>query len=997
MASLSTELHDSSNNSPRTNVQSSPESSRSNNNAGLDSNNLPAPLVNNESDTTPAPAQSILKIAWSKLGINGTVAALVFKGALAPLIATAMYQSKSVARIYVNFGYLIIVVSILSVTFLPRGKFMMNISISVLLTCFAMAMVLLGQYAGVKARQHTTPAEAPPNIALGYNSSASAVNAIFLTLNLFGINTLRAARPAFSIPAVGYNIFVLIGFTYGPQMATVQRSVKFSKELFYSFLTGQAVGAGVSLLVIPVSSRKVFFGEATGFLQSCRGLLKTQIAFVEALEYSQMECALRSNSRSASGGGPETGHAQDNQPGDSESRQRYNEKASSLKASSAVLLTLGGKLRDDVVFAKREIAFGHFKSKHIHEMHRLFMNLLVPIIGFSTITDISERLNHRFCSGTDLPEELDSSELAQTQYSEGDSEAYEWRELIGPLHASLEPFAQILDNSILHILILFKFVSNPNRAKSKSKKPAGGVGREGVGFDQDVEKGDGINPGDIGFGDYLDETINKYRGERTENLKAWAAERGFSYIFHDTQERAHLPPDPNQGIPGRQENSRETRFSERLHLIFYMEYLMYSVSKAILALIRFAESMVADGTMDKRRFIFPSLKTVVKLVKGIIHGEDSDPGVDKAGSMEVDVHTVSLGHSLLAPRDPEHLPPKNLWQTFGDRLRVIPTFFGSGPAKFGARVTIASMSIAILAYLRQTHPFFIGYELQVRVEGREAATATGQVFYEIYLLAPYRLLAVGGGVIVAYVFTVFPVPITEGSVLRRDLGSSLFLLASYVSSTTSTVDHRLQDKEGDMSLSSSPGRKLEKSRQELLQKQFALQNSMRRNLSFMDWGLNFGGEFPKEIYTTIIVEIQNIVNYLAVINFASETFIAARKESPAPAWLSELAQSRPEMGIEALKTPSLLILLSASIKIGKPLPPYLDVPTDTHLSRQMHCDKMDIITFQNLNEPGFRALAVIKLAQSCMADSLTRIVEPVRELVGEVDFGYHIVDSNDQE
>lgn len=78
------------------------------------------------------------------------------------------------------------------------------------------------------------------------------------------------------------------------------------------------------------------------------------------------------------------------------------------------------------------------------------------------------------------------------------------------------------------------------------------------------------------------------------------------------------------------------------------------------------------------------------------------------------------------------------------------------------------------------------------------------------------------------------------------------------------------------------------------------------------------------------------------------------------------------------------------------MPPYLDVPSDTHLARQIHGDKADIITFQNLDEPGFRALAVIKLAQSCVTDSLTRIVEPVRELVGEVDFSYHIVDSNEQ-
>ena len=78
------------------------------------------------------------------------------------------------------------------------------------------------------------------------------------------------------------------------------------------------------------------------------------------------------------------------------------------------------------------------------------------------------------------------------------------------------------------------------------------------------------------------------------------------------------------------------------------------------------------------------------------------------------------------------------------------------------------------------------------------------------------------------------------------------------------------------------------------------------------------------------------------------------------------------------------------------MPPYLKMPGDSHVSHQVHGDNAaDILTFENINEPGFRALAAIKLAQTCMADSLVRIVEPVRELVGEVDFTYHIAPSNE--
>lgn len=131
MASPAPELHGSSNNNARTNMGYSPEYSRANNDVGLDLRNSPTPLIGNEGNSLPTPAPSIFKRAWGKLGIDGTVASLVFKGALAPSIATAIYQKKSVADIYLNFGYLIIVVSILAVTILPRGKFMLNMSISV--------------------------------------------------------------------------------------------------------------------------------------------------------------------------------------------------------------------------------------------------------------------------------------------------------------------------------------------------------------------------------------------------------------------------------------------------------------------------------------------------------------------------------------------------------------------------------------------------------------------------------------------------------------------------------------------------------------------------------------------------------------------------------------------------------------------------------------------------------------------------------------------------
>jgi hypothetical protein len=136
----------------------------------------------------------------------------------------------------------------------------------------------------------------------------------------------------------------------------------------------------------------------------------------------------------------------------------------------------------------------------------------------------------------------------------------------------------------------------------------------------------------------------------------------------------------------------------------------------------------------------------------------------------------------------------------------------------------------------------------VRVIGEKVATATGQAYYPIYELAPYRLLTVAGGVLVAYIWTIFPVPITSSSVLRRDLGASLFLLASHVSAVTATVEQRVR---GD-----GEGERLEKVRGKVLHRQLALLAAMRMNLGYMAWEPSFGGSFPEATYRAIVDEVQ---------------------------------------------------------------------------------------------------------------------------------------------
>lgn len=55
----------------------------------------------------------------------------------------------------------------------------------------------------------------------------------------------------------------------------------------------------------------------------------------------------------------------------------------------------------------------------------------------------------------------------------------------------------------------------------------------------------------------------------------------------------------------------------------------------------------------------------------------------------------------------------------------------------------------------------------------------GQEDYPLYLSAPYRLLSVLAGSFIAYVWTVFPYPITDRGLLGDKLGDMLSLLAQF--------------------------------------------------------------------------------------------------------------------------------------------------------------------------------------------------------------------------
>lgn len=867
---------------------------------------------------------------------------------------------------------------------------------------------------------------------------------------------MRAKFPQFTLPTIIYAIFVNVVATYGPQFTEMSQGIAFAKRMLEAFLTGLGISTGVSLFIIPMTSRMVVFREITGFLGALRGALQAHKAYIQSLETTDMfGCAFEPTEK------------------DARSKKSTNAKSrpevEAVKKVMAAITELHGKLHGDLPFAKREVAFGKLSPDDLAEMVKLLRGIMIPILGLSSIIDIFGRFAELNNWNTD--HDAESEELRKKV-------VHEWNEIMTAVHEPLSKIIEVMDQGLEHVLLTLQFVKPP-------KKNAGSSGGES----DDVEaKGNAAQPGDKGFADHLDKQSEEFYQGREMTLRLWCERKGIRLAPDFFQHPATASYDESLEI--KQEPPRVHQRNQRqLYLLLFMEFLLYSTSRAILKFVRFADKQVADGKMSKSRLIVPGNRRLRKWIANTFKVEDATHD-DSATIADIDGSNtiIALGSAYQSRKDPEHLPPQNFWQRIGDYIRVFPRFLRSPESAFGFRVACATMSIAIVAYLRDTAKFFveqrlvwamimiaismnptagqsafgfllrivgttiamiiaflvwyipdgktagvlvflwvfvtigfyvpikqprflviglisvvtvtliIGYELEVRKIGQAAASSNGQPFYPIYLLAPYRLATVVGGLAVAFIWTFFPFPISEHSVLRQTLGASLYLTANFYSVVHETVRARIRGDEGDMELKTSPGRKLEKARNKVYAKQMLLLDGLRTYSAFVKWEVPIGGKFPKEQYDTIIQCVSNIVNYMSLAEYASRTFTdlaVSDGDNSETEWFNGFRRLMGSVNITSHEITSMLALLSASITSGQPLPPYLTTSQPYQLSRKLEALDHDILSVRHIAEPGYAAFAVMQISTRCIIGDLEKLLITVKNLVGELDFSFHVVSTQD--
>ncbi|KAI5369974.1 Putative ER transporter, 6TM [Septoria linicola] len=991
----------------------------------------------NTTESAPDQKSNKFKALWIKLDLDLPTVLMMFKASLPPTIAIAMYQSQAVAGVYSTLGYLIAITSVMGMCIMPRGMFVQTITLNVLAVCIGAAVCLLALYCGIQARLHTTATGSPPT---GYNSSSSAVLAVWLFFQTYLVNVLRGALPQYQFPVIIYSIFASVSLTYGTQFPSMTYALSFMQRLIEAFLTGFAIATGVSFLVFPVSSRKVVFKEFEGYLNGLGGLLKLQATYLSSLETWELEAGKSKPAMNSQ---------------DAKARKKHRPimmtaAGQKLKETLRKIYDLHTKLPSDIAFAKREIAFGKLSPRDITEIWKRMRFILVPIAGLSSILDILQRRAEE--SGW------------QNQYV-GEAEVKARRRQIDDLHHLMkslhEPVATqgaSLHGAFQHVLITLELIKPPKKASADEESS----GSEPL-------------PGTPGFANAYRGQLQRFYDSKQQTLEDWCHQHGIE-IPPNFFDSTFVQP---EHYNAHNEHARE-RNQRQLFFALYVHHLLWKAGQAALELVLYADQRKQEGALTKTRFIVPQAKTFRKWARAAIGKED----LHDENLLTADLtagRVLDLGESFGKSKDPEHFPARNTWERMGEAIRLIPRAFRSDASAFGFRVACATMSIAIICYLGDSQTWFlenrllwamimvpismtrtagqstwsfalriagtfiamvasyiiwyivdghtagvivflwlwmflafyillkqktlliagiisivtailvIGYELQTRVVGVEVSESNGQPAYPTYLLAPYRLATVCGGLAVAYIWTIFPYPVSESTELRKDVGAALYMLANLSSVVHELVRSRVQKIDGDESAKGTRAFHLEKARNQVFTKTLSLLTTLQQNSAFSKFQIRVGGRFPHEEYTGLIESIQRVLQYTSLIAYASRTFSATEADSE---WSVDFRKLLGGVNATSHRLTSLLALLSSSITDGKALPPHLDIPQHARYVKNLEAIDRDILSVRHIAEPEYSAFAVIQICAQCINDDVVKITRHVKTLVGTIDFTFHSKERN---
>ncbi|KAJ5807354.1 Brefeldin A sensitivity protein [Penicillium robsamsonii] len=973
-----------------------------------------------------------VKKSWQKLGLDRPTVLLMMKGGLPPTIAIAICQNKVVAHEFTTLGYLVPVVSILGFAIMPRAKFIQMMIFDILAVGIAACFALLTMFSSVKAREHT---ETDPNEK--YNASASSVSALWLFFQIWMVHTFRARFPQLQFPVIIYAIFANVSSVYAPQMKNMAAAYNMVQKLVAAFFTGLAISTATSLFILPMTSRQVVFKQMAGYIGSLRSALEAHAKYYQSLERDDMFGRTETHDE----GREKFGKKGKVYSPEAEAIRRAVRNITDIHAKLHGDLTFAkrevalGKLGPDDIQA----IFRHLRQIMIPVVGLGFvvdifqrmsdynrwnrpLDLNEPVVPedirqrvVREWNDIMKAVHDPFAVMIQTIDEalLHTSyvfRLAKPPKRKGTakSSAAEGNDV----EATAENTAPGEKAFIVHYEKKLGEFRIAKRLALQTWAEEKGVTLPPDFFDYHTYP-------EMLDADFLDTSATEKERSRRQ-----------LYLFLYMEQLLHSTGQTVLDFVRYADHVEAKGKLLRTRLVIPGKKRLWKWAKSFLSTADNDEDNMGDihtqsnilqlGEAYKLRkdpehlpptTLFQKMGDRIRVIPWFLRSFESKYGF-RVACATMTVAIIGFLHETQVFFTAQRL----VWAMIMINMSMSPTsgqsifsfvlrIFGSFLAMVacflmwyipGQRtpgiivflfifVSIASYipiklfrfrAVGIISIV--TTSMVIGYELQVRRVGQTIATSNGQVYYPIYLLAPYRLAVVSGGIAIAFIWTFFPYPISEHSVLRQSLGASLYLLANYYSIIHETISGRMRGDEGEYLLKrTSAGRKLEKSRHQVFSKQMLMLAGLRTYSGFLRWEVPVGGRFPKKQYDSIILYIENIVNYLSLLGYASDTlmYLGDGDNESDTNWMIDFRRLINTAKVTTHEVTSLLCLLSASITNRQPLPPYLKAPRPYSFTRRLQALDADILSLRHMAEPGFAAFAVLQISTRCIVGDMDKLLQ----------------------
>jgi hypothetical protein len=482
-------------------------------------------------------------------------------------------------------------------------------------------------------------------------------------------------------PMVAFSIFASVTLTRAGTFITLSEGLGFISKLLKGFMIGFAIATGVSLLIFPITSRGNVFHDIKEYVSYVEGVLQAQTSFAAGSAATGLF--------SGNGFLRRARTAMSTRDMQSEGDNDLQCKQKQLQASMNKLNGLHSKLHADLFYSKDEIAWGKLSPEDLSTIASLFRSLLLPLAGMSMLPEILESIikNEGPRDGDDEADSLNGTGENALKHSE-------IQKVVETHHARLMDAAELVKLGLAHFLLTLELISAKHLDKQKKPHQSGSPARD------EEARGQNLHPFQSDFASHFEQDLRSYYSRRKHLPQALASLEAFSASEKYT--------DQTEPGSGHRILAGDADVRQEFFLILYMSHLQDDMLNATLNLVKFADGKVADGTMKRSRLIFPRQGSIREWFS--LRGEKEKMKENLSPSRQsshVDPSNIHRASPLTGFPDPEHLPPENIWEKGSMALRAISHVIKSDQSTFGFRVSAASFSVGILAYLHQTQDFFI--------------------------------------------------------------------------------------------------------------------------------------------------------------------------------------------------------------------------------------------------------------------------------------------------